>query len=941
MQEIPMFTFIRHSVLAVILVFTCILITDSPANAQGACNRPDPPPYCDHEPPEPPEPPENQNPRGALDSAVRQPGQVQVIGWAIDPDTTQPIWVTAYVDGVHVSSTVANQPHSRADVLNPGYGQFHGYDMVVPVSGRRLCVYASDYNTQTQDKAVLGCTSIDVDPFGQLDEVYRQPGTLRLRGWAIDPDIQEPVDIHIYVDDVFVGSIAANMSRPDVAASYPGYGDQHGFDTTITTTGKDVCAYAINQSLGTLNSLIGCSVDPMRGFADIHNHQFANLAFGGNAIVGEAFGPIANALSPSHDAENHGLAHRLDVVGSWLALRPNPLNIWSPGSPWGSPPLDVTLLIYPNDGYPGFGGWPQFYDVTHQKVYEDWLYRAVQGGLRLMVMFAVDSPKLCQSTRNDGRECENEMATIDRQINAAYRMQGYIDDKAGGPGQGWYRIVTTPAEARRVIQEGKLAVVLGIETAHLFSCDPEESPPSCYGTSGVRIYRNKGVSHFFIIHQGDSSFGGAAYFAPLVQRQTNWLGDQWKRPIATYDLYTIPCNQYDLGRCNAQGLTEDGRDMIEELMRSGALIDIDHMSGSASAATIAIAQQYQYPLVASHAGFNEINSGAQDHEGQLTSLELTQIQNLGGMVGLISGQGDLREVDTYQRPGGHTVRHVCGRSTETFAQAYYYAIDHAPGMPVAIGTDFNSPLAQPGPRFGANQCFGFLRPATPEVHPQNSGVNRDWMQEKSDQRLVYPFVARGSQIQLDKYVSGNRTFDFNTDGLAHVGLLPDFFADLEALGISAEDLEPLFYSAEGYVQMWERAINASRNVPGRLDGYTSPGTLVTGMVQNFTINAYKRYTQELVIADVYFNDIYIGTTGQATARTFSSQCQKIWHYEPETGGSYYEWQPKAPNIHVKLTAPGYIDARFDLNVEIGDDDPNSVSCGPARNVSRIVSQRQQ
>ena len=42
-------------------------------------------------------------------------------------------------------------------------------------------------------------------------------------------------------------------------------------------------------------------------------------------------------------------------------------------------------------------------------------------------------------------------------------MQDYIDAQFGGPGKGFYRIVKTPFEARRVINSGKMAVVMGIE----------------------------------------------------------------------------------------------------------------------------------------------------------------------------------------------------------------------------------------------------------------------------------------------------------------------------------------------------------------------------------------------------------------------------------------------------------------------------------------------
>jgi len=49
-----------------------------------------------------------------------------------------------------------------------------------------------------------------------------------------------------------------------------------------------------------------------------------------------------------------------------------------------------------------------------------------------------------------------------------------------------------------------------------------------------------------------------------------------------------------------------------------------------------------------------------------------------------------------------------------------------------------------------------------------------------------------------------RDFDVNVDGIAHYGMLPDFLQDLKNNGLSAEQLAPLFESAEAYIRMWEK-----------------------------------------------------------------------------------------------------------------------------------------
>ncbi len=65
---------------------------------------------------------------------------------------------------------------------------------------------------------------------------------------------------------------------------------------------------------------------------------------------------------------------------------------------------------------------------------------------------------------------------------------------------------------------------------------------------------------------------------------------------------------------------------------------------------------------------------------------------------------------------------------------------------------------------------------------------------------------------LKRCKAGNREWDYNMDGLAHYGLIPDFLQDCKNVGLSPQQLRPLFNSAEDYIQMWEKAEAARVNV---------------------------------------------------------------------------------------------------------------------------------
>ena len=233
------------------------------------------------------------------------------------------------------------------------------------------------------------------------------------------------------------------------------------------------------------------------GLADIHNHQFAYLGFGGLAVVGKAFSPdsIEHALSSETDSRIHGWWHSEDQ----LALFDGP---------------EAGRFI-DNGGYPNFDGWPRWSSIDHQQVYYEWLKRAYDGGLRLMSMLAVSNEVLCELLQvKKGMtiypSC-SDMDAVDRQIDAAKELEAFIDKLSGGPGKGWYRIARSSQEAKSILQQGKLVVILGIEVSNLFNCDKGRCTEADVDRE-VDKYYSKGVRQVLTVHEFNNDFAGAAMF---------------------------------------------------------------------------------------------------------------------------------------------------------------------------------------------------------------------------------------------------------------------------------------------------------------------------------------------------------------------------------------------------------------------------------------------
>jgi hypothetical protein len=146
----------------------------------------------------------------------------------------------------------------------------------------------------------FGSSTSDVHaPFGYADIIAGGYGTVRVAGWIIDPDVADPVQYHVYVDNVFATNSIANGPRADVGAAYPADGPNHGYDLTfpVATGTHSVCVYAINIGRGYTNTPIRCDTvtviepSPVGALTSITAGPGAITA-NGWAIDQETTGPI-------------------------------------------------------------------------------------------------------------------------------------------------------------------------------------------------------------------------------------------------------------------------------------------------------------------------------------------------------------------------------------------------------------------------------------------------------------------------------------------------------------------------------------------------------------------------------------------------------------------------------------------------------------------------
>ena len=426
-------------------------------------------------------------------------------------------------------------------------------------------------------------------------------------------------------------------------------------------------------------------------------------------------------------------------------------------------------------------GWPELtewgaHNLTYEGTYWRWIQRAWLGGLRLMVMSVNENRVLCELQPRRRNSCD-EMATVRKGLKDIRQLKRYVDAQAGGPGKGFFEIVTNPYQARRVINKGKMAVVLEIEVSEPFGCRGWDTPTCDIAQVNhelERFYR-LGVRSSLLLNKFDNPLTGVRFdggpigaLINAANRQSS--GSFWSAKTCTGPLHDNTIETFNpegsaffnsalalLGvqsgtlpayppapHCNTRGLTDLGRHLVRRMIDKRMIVNPDHMSQRAVDETLTLAEARDY-------------SGVISPHGWMDPGNWPRIWRLGGLAFPDSdtSTGFLKAYRKY-RPA---------RTPYLLGWGY--------------GADLGGLAAQPdspGPR-----------------------------------SISYPFSSYDGKVTFRRQRTGRRTFDYRREGVAHYGLYADWFEDLRRRG-GRRFGGDLWSGAEAYLQMWERA-----------DGVGAPG----------------------------------------------------------------------------------------------------------------------
>lgn len=521
---------------------------------------------------------------------------------------------------------------------------------------------------------------------------------------------------------------------------------------------------------------------PAEGYADLHNHLLAHVAFGESVFWGASFGEPAEVLKPIPE-HLKGPHQKVEALSS-------------------SRSITGIFDAHAEDGHPTYQAWPTPHLKTHQQSHVDWLYRAYQGGLRLVVVHAVNNQDMFDRGENRlpfwlkpifkligsgalplPHRTSNDMEALEHQVRAAHQLVAWVKQHRGG----WLEIAQTPEQASRLIASGKMALVLGSEVDHQFNCDLHRRCSKAHIQEGLTKLEAMGFAVLFPTHHKETQFGDAANFQPLNTG-----------PLRS----CVAFNQ----DCAAIGLTEKGRFLVNEMMARGLLTDLGHAGDRPFGDTMALLEPQGYPALMTHAAAHPLRPNG-TAEYTLTYHQLKQINQVGGMASLHSARGEYAGVDNQgagmpfaSTDGGGGYIHSYLYTRDALTGGYFNPSNLSQGGQIAFAADWNGFAGWPYGRFSDQAKPRRIHQATgePLVQPPP---------------LAYPLAlpknlvpaAVGALTTLPMMKLGEVEFDFNNRGLAQAGMSPDLLADMRLHGLSETDLDPMYRSARGFVEMWRRA----------------------------------------------------------------------------------------------------------------------------------------
>jgi formylglycine-generating enzyme required for sulfatase activity/microsomal dipeptidase-like Zn-dependent dipeptidase len=261
------------------------------------------------------------------------------------------------------------------------------------------------------------------------------------------------------------------------------------------------------------------SDSPVWGFADLHTHPMSYLGFGGKTLHGQPDGgpsaPTSMAAGLSDCSTDHGGWGLDNPQGNyWRQIMMAALDDAGP---------DAHREGWAAEPWVQFRNWPVFTTVAHQQMWYEWIKRARDGGLRVMVALCVNNRLL--ATISKGDRPVDDQTVGDLQIA---ELKSFVARHAD-----FTEIAYDPFQLRDIVRRGKLAIIIGSELDDIgnfarnanVNTNADEFSKQLVLAEIRRLHTN-GVRYIFPVHLVNNKFAGTAIAGLMLNVANKYLNGE-------------------------------------------------------------------------------------------------------------------------------------------------------------------------------------------------------------------------------------------------------------------------------------------------------------------------------------------------------------------------------------------------------------------------------
>jgi microsomal dipeptidase-like Zn-dependent dipeptidase len=251
----------------------------------------------------------------------------------------------------------------------------------------------------------------------------------------------------------------------------------------------------------------GASNRAIEGYVLTHEHPTYGMAFGGNFAFAGKDGNYRNGImEDGYTAECGGCkvlgnCDHGEVKGSFIGPSD------ALGKDIGDHKSHMGPLKDSNSHLRYSTEWTREAFSPSEPVYRD-------ARMRIMVAFAVENEAMCEQLYyankgnggpgGDGYACSSgdSYASLKRQLD---NLKLWAEENSN-----WMEIAYSASDARRIVNEDKLAIILGVEAEYAFGAENRTFDP----VERLSKYYDEGVRTFYLAHKINSRLAGADIYFP-------------------------------------------------------------------------------------------------------------------------------------------------------------------------------------------------------------------------------------------------------------------------------------------------------------------------------------------------------------------------------------------------------------------------------------------